>query len=158
MKRLILPVSISAVLLAVIVWVLFQRGFISNGGSYDEDYADIVVTLEENRYDDAARLLKSFLRRYGEDPLALNNLAVIQVRQDSFDEADANFASAEKNAAGVLIPRVVTTTALMNRNGNLEIFHIAYSAAQGEAAYGDAPVETMELSGLIQSNIRSAGD
>lgn len=158
MRRFILPALVSAVVVTLILWALNERGIISIGGSYEEDYADIVVTLEENRYDDAAQLLKSFLRKYGEDPLAFNNLAVIQIRQRSFDEADASFASAEKHAAAVMIPRVVTTTALVNKNGNLEVFHTAFSAAQGVAAYGDAPVETMELSGLVNSNIRSAGN
>jgi tetratricopeptide (TPR) repeat protein len=133
-----------------VIFLLVLAGLILGGGpgpASGQDRGSLVQMinsgydlLEKGQTDQAQKIYEELLRKYPDNPLALNNLGAIQAKKGRYDEALAFLNRAKTRALGYR----VTLDRVCDPQGVCAAFRIADDPLQGE-----------ELEWLIKRNILS---
>jgi tetratricopeptide (TPR) repeat protein len=118
-----------------LVWAQNQAGV---AGSLNAGY-DL---LEQSKFDQARKFFEEVLRQDPGHPLALNNLAAIQVKQGKYDQALTSLKQA--------LPRSRGFKVALNRVCSVE--GVCAARRLGEEQFG-----TEDLEGVVKSNILMVG-
>ncbi|MGE0283902.1 MAG: tetratricopeptide repeat protein [Rhizobiaceae bacterium] len=104
------------------------------GADKTEIYSDFVAAMsmfskskDEERAEHLKVSLEKFLSAHRDDPLALNNLAILQIRNKQFDDAGALLRKIIEQSDGIKVSPLITAIALYNKGGKLVIFHMITS-------------------------------
>lgn len=135
-------VKITAIVLALIICVSGMALAAKKKAAKDMDVGDMLMVsfemMEKGKFKDAQKLLDKVLAKDPGNPLALNNMAAIMVKQNKFDKADTYLNQSLTRAKGYMVQ--------VNRVCQVRGICVAFKPAKGGSG-------NQELEPLVKMNI-----